>query len=159
MKIYKGKRLGKIKDTGSDVEVTVEDDKGKVTDLKHHVYHSPTGFAWGYGGSGPADLAKSILWDYLGEEPQSNLYQEFKWKFVAGWKNKWQITGDEIKAWLPKIPQRCIYQRWAIVNKAGKELGTLGWYTNSSKKEVLEHAEKNGIIIEEWEDIKVVEEY
>ncbi|MBT9252140.1 MAG: hypothetical protein KM296_00220 [Brockia lithotrophica] len=32
----------------------------------HHVErHSPTGFEWGYGGSGPADLALSILHDYL----------------------------------------------------------------------------------------------
>jgi len=52
---------------------------------------------------------------------------------------------------------RC--ERWAVIDKkSGKELGTLGWYTNSSKKEVLQHAKNNGIKIEEGEDIKVVEE-
>jgi hypothetical protein len=32
------------------------------TNVPHLVtYHSPSGFAWGYGGSGPADLALTIL--------------------------------------------------------------------------------------------------
>lgn len=35
--------------------------------LPHHVKHSPTGFSWGYAGSGPADLARSLLIDALGE--------------------------------------------------------------------------------------------
>lgn len=30
--------------------------------------HSPTGFEWGYGGSGPAQLALAILADCLGDE-------------------------------------------------------------------------------------------
>lgn len=34
--------------------------------LHHWVKHSPDGFAWGYGGSGPADLARSLLADALG---------------------------------------------------------------------------------------------
>lgn len=36
--------------------------------LKHLVLHSPTGFGHGYGGSGPADLALSVLADYFGEQ-------------------------------------------------------------------------------------------
>lgn len=35
--------------------------------LQHHPKHSPTGFSWGYAGSGPADLARSMLIDHLGE--------------------------------------------------------------------------------------------
>ncbi len=37
--------------------------------LKHRVIHSPNGFEWGYEGSGPADLALSIMADWLGEDP------------------------------------------------------------------------------------------
>jgi hypothetical protein len=37
--------------------------------LKHLVLHSPTGMEWGYLGSGPADLALSILADWFGESP------------------------------------------------------------------------------------------
>ena len=35
--------------------------------LPHHFKHSHTGFSWGYGGSGPADLARSVLIAVLGE--------------------------------------------------------------------------------------------
>ena len=102
MKIYRGERLGKIKDTGSDVKVTVEDQDGKITHLKHHVYHSPTGFSWGYGGSGPADLALNILWDFFGIKPIPECYQDFKHEFVAGWEDKWQIDSEEIGNWINK---------------------------------------------------------
>ena len=33
--------------------------------------HSPTGFEWGYGGSGPAQLALAILADHLGNDEQA----------------------------------------------------------------------------------------
>lgn len=97
MKIYRGRRLEPEKGTISNVEVTVN---GKT--LRHHVFHSPTGFNFGYGGSGPADLARSILWDYLGKEPPSVLYQNFKDTFVAAWGDIWQITSREIQKWIKK---------------------------------------------------------
>jgi hypothetical protein len=34
-------------------------------DVLHLVQHSPTGFEWGYDGSGPADLALSILGKFV----------------------------------------------------------------------------------------------
>src|SRR5687767_7716662 len=34
-----------------------------------HTHHSPTGFEWGYGGSGPADLALNIAARFLPLEP------------------------------------------------------------------------------------------
>jgi hypothetical protein len=46
--------------------VTVTRD-GVESPLRHVVMHSPTGFAWSYGGSGPADLALSLLVDALGD--------------------------------------------------------------------------------------------
>lgn len=36
--------------------------------LQHHVKHSPTGLSWGYGGSGPADTARSLLIDHFGKD-------------------------------------------------------------------------------------------
>jgi hypothetical protein len=47
--------------------------------------HSPDGFNWGYGGSGPAQLALAILLQYMNEEEACNYYQDFKFKVVAGW--------------------------------------------------------------------------
>lgn len=77
--------------------------KGKP--LPHVVRHSPTGFEWGYGGSGPADLAYSILADACAELPEETrdwlyfAYQEFKRQYVAGWGRAWAITWDEVASW------------------------------------------------------------
>lgn len=43
--------------------------------------HSPDGFNWGYGGSGPAQLALAIVLKLRGK---SDGYQDFKFKFIAG---------------------------------------------------------------------------
>ena len=48
------------------------------------VWHSPTGFEWGYGGSGPADLALNILLAITKDrEFAKQHHQSFKWRFVA----------------------------------------------------------------------------
>lgn len=66
--------------------------------LAHRVRHSPGGFAWGYEGSGPADLARSILWDALDREPEPWLYQDFKRDYVAGWltDQPWVLERDDV---------------------------------------------------------------
>ena len=67
-------------------------ERAEMIPLRHVVYHSPDGLQWGYGGSGPADTALSILYDYFlrqGKNPQQarkiadNLHQDFKWRFIA----------------------------------------------------------------------------
>ena len=45
--------------------------------------HSPNGFAWGYGGSGPAQLALAMLADLFGDETALEEYQAFKFDVVA----------------------------------------------------------------------------
>jgi hypothetical protein len=63
--------------------------------------HSPNGFQWGYGGSGPAQLALALLLDATGDPDLSvRLHQRFKRHFVATWGEKWQISTDEIETWL-----------------------------------------------------------
>jgi hypothetical protein len=48
--------------------------------------HSPTGFCWGYSGSGPAQLALALLlWSGAGREEALDLYQLFKAQHVSGW--------------------------------------------------------------------------
>jgi len=88
--------------------------------LRHVIYHSPSGMSWGYGGSGPADLALSILAHYFKEKYLTTAYfkkfhsrpsqaweyhQRFKWDFVAAWKDDWTISADEITTWLKKQNQ------------------------------------------------------
>lgn len=46
---------------------------------KYH-NHSPDGFNWGYGGSGPAQLALAI---FLKIRRSPNGYQEFKWDHLS----------------------------------------------------------------------------
>ena len=63
--------------------------------------HSPDGFQWGYGGSGPAQLALALLLDATGDPELSvKLHQDFKWAFVATWGEKWEITTEQIKSWI-----------------------------------------------------------
>lgn len=89
---------------------------GEAHDLKHYPLHSPDGFEWGYGGSGPADLALAILADHLGEAPSAQelrqgeslawrLYQDFKWHFVGRFGDTWALTSGQIDEWLRLPPQ------------------------------------------------------
>ena len=63
--------------------------------------HSPTGFSWGYYGSGPAQLALALLLDAT-SVPETALacYQEFKQAIVAGWPSEWVIFRSSIINWL-----------------------------------------------------------
>ena len=46
--------------------ITLETAGGAVLGrLHHYVLHSPSGFAWGYNGSGPAETARCLLLDAL----------------------------------------------------------------------------------------------
>jgi len=46
--------------------------------------HSPDGFNWGYGGSGPAQLALALLLKFTDEKTALALYQKFKFEIIAG---------------------------------------------------------------------------
>jgi len=60
--------------------------------------HSPAEFEWGYGGSGPAQLALAILADHCGNDEEAlNLYQRFKWVVIAELpRHGWALTTREI---------------------------------------------------------------
>ena len=63
--------------------------------------YSPDGFRWGYGGSGPAQLALALLLDVTNDPGLSfRLHQTFKRHFVAAWGEKWQICSDDIETWI-----------------------------------------------------------
>lgn len=47
------------------------------------VKHSPDGFNWGYGGSGPSQLALAILLRFLPNHEALSHYQQFKWDVIA----------------------------------------------------------------------------
>ncbi|CAP15120.1 DUF6166 domain-containing protein (plasmid) [Haloarcula sp. NS06] len=66
--------------------------------------HSPSGFEWGYGGSGPAQLALALLLDYSDDEEVALAqYTEFKNQVVSqldctGPGGRWRLTGSDIDA-------------------------------------------------------------
>ena len=72
------------------------------------VNHSPTGFGWGYGGSGPAQLALALLADALGSDDRAiRLHHDFEFKVVAAWPEgeRWWITAEQIAAVVKVIEQ------------------------------------------------------
>lgn len=89
-------------------QVKIRHSNGNTTFLRRRTEkHSPEGFQWGYGGSGPANLALNILYDYLlrthrkgAKALAKDLYQSFKWDFIARAGKELSITGDEIEKWL-----------------------------------------------------------
>ena len=82
------------------VRVTV-DFKGRTYHLPHIAYHSPSGYEWGYSGSGPADLARSILADCAGMKVAGAYYQSFKWDFIAAMpKDGFVLPETAIREWL-----------------------------------------------------------
>lgn len=59
---------------------------GKKLDPKRSqmiINHSPDGFNWGYGGSGPAQLALAVCIQLFGVTRALTVYQGFKWNVVS----------------------------------------------------------------------------
>ncbi|KKN11984.1 hypothetical protein LCGC14_1020970 [marine sediment metagenome] len=68
--------------------------------------HSPVGFQWGYGGSGPAQLALAILLDFTNAQELSvRLHQKFKAAFITRSGKKLLVTEPEMKYWISMVEQ------------------------------------------------------
>ncbi len=85
-------------DGGGEVNVVVP---GEMTRLHHYVNHSPTGFSWGYSGSGPTDLAASMLADRLGYPPATAIAVQFRDKVIAGLdQDDFVLNFSEVDEWI-----------------------------------------------------------
>jgi hypothetical protein len=84
---------------------------GRMVDLPLRLdlwNHSPTGFEWGYHGSGPAQLALAILCDALEDDKRaSRLHQPFKRNVIAGLDSRapWVLTAESVMEAVQKIEQ------------------------------------------------------
>lgn len=78
MRVYRGT----YDKASHEWQVTVD---GNPLSARHDLRnHSPDGFAWGYGGSGPAQLALAICADALEHDQRALMvYQYFKDRVVA----------------------------------------------------------------------------
>ena len=69
--------------------------------VPHVVRHSPTGIEWGYLGSGPSDLALSVLVALADERAANALYQRFKAEVVATVPERGGVLrAAEVRAWV-----------------------------------------------------------
>lgn len=103
MKSYHGTR------TAQGCEVVVEEN-GVSRSLDPRIdlrNHSPTGFEWGYAGSGPAQLALALAADALGDDERArDVYQRLKFRLVGGLpKEDWTLTEDRIRSAVEAIEQ------------------------------------------------------
>ncbi len=98
MKTY----VGKFQNGNYRVEIEDDDGTGRINyrelplrlDLANK---SPTGFSWGYSGSGPAQFALALLADAIGDEEALKMYQSFKSYFVAVLPAEWYAPEEEIR--------------------------------------------------------------
>ena len=102
MKRYEDRR------EGHTLEVTVD---GRALSPRLDLWnHSPSGFEWGYGGSGPAQLALALLAlallaDHLGNDGTAvSLHQDFKSKVVATLPYRgWTLSSEQIHSALAEL--------------------------------------------------------
>lgn len=95
--------------------VWVCEDGKRVAKLNPHLEvmnKSPTGYAWGYGGSGPAQLAFALLAAVIGVERAQDpyLFQRFKSEIIVQLDKHqgWVLTEDKIRSWVVE----CLRERY-----------------------------------------------
>lgn len=99
--IYTGKR------TRTGVSVKANGEKLSPRQSLKIVNHSPSGFEWGYCGSGPSQLALALLLDATGDQSQAlNFYQQFKADHVSSWGDVWEISRAKILEWIAEEKRR-----------------------------------------------------
>ena len=63
--------------------------------------HSPTGPAWGYSGSGPAQLALAVLLAVTDEVTAERFYQKFKRDVLSLIEaDRWALDVGDVRRWL-----------------------------------------------------------
>ena len=98
MKAYEGIR------TDEGCTVTVD---GRPLNMRLDLRMHADRPEWGYGGSGPAQLALAILADAVGNDEAMDYHQEFKRRFVAGFdRDGWNLTQSEIRSWIEQTLKR-----------------------------------------------------
>ena len=91
--------------------VYVADEKGIIRGLDLRLdlaKHSPTGFSWGFGGSGPAQLSLALLAHVTNDDVRAKrLYQLFKEAFISTLPQDqaWSMSDSVILRDLTKVEQ------------------------------------------------------
>ena len=84
---------------GREVLVRSQDGTEETLPVRHDLCnHSPIGFAWGYGGSRPAQLALAMLAYLYGDIQALRYYQSFKDDTVIDFDQNegWEMTSEQV---------------------------------------------------------------
>ena len=122
--IYRG-----FRNTKGGAQVDRSDGK-KLRAREDLINHSPTGFEWGYGGSGPSQLALAMLadtlYDRMPNKPEADrmtmkVYQDFKRHIISGLPSStWQLDQDAVFNWFLEHVKKFEPKIHAIVAKRGE---------------------------------------
>jgi len=98
MKHYVGERTP----TGCEVDVidSTAPGGGHALDPRFDLKrHSPDGYNWGFGGSGPAQLALALVADALGDDERAQrVYQDFKFRVIGRLEgDHWEMSEEDIR--------------------------------------------------------------
>lgn len=100
MELIRGRIVGDVR----TVEIVMSDGSGcaPLPVSQAGRKHSPDGFNWGYGGSGPAALAHSILAYVEGNQTADKLYTRYKSEIIAkiDQTSNWEIEVASVKGWV-----------------------------------------------------------
>ena len=90
-------------DADSARSVFIDDIELSPAESQRYRNHSPDGFNWGYGGSGPAQLALALMVYYCDNAYEAvERYQKFKWEVVAKLPltKDFTLTEKEVLDWV-----------------------------------------------------------
>ena len=77
--------------------------------------HSPTGPAWGYSGSGPAQLALAILLAVTDAVTAERFYQKFKHDVLSPIEaDHWMLDAGDVRRWLELAAETDAVVRMAV---------------------------------------------
>lgn len=135
--IYQGRRVPNIIITATDEETK----KTRMLNPCHSraIRNHSQEFNWGYGGSGPSQLALALLLDAIGETPieqrpspetapvlAERWYTQFKNDHVSNWgDDTWRISRAEVMGWLRTVTAQAHTKRtqYSMEPMFPKELG------------------------------------
>ena len=76
------------------------------------------GTAWGYGGSGPAQLAPGVLLSVTDAATAERFYQRFKWSVIAPIEaDRWTLDAGDILGWLESAAGTDDFMRLAVAER------------------------------------------
>lgn len=101
MKVYRG-----VPSEAGAVVTVEEDGMSRGLDPRFDLReHSPDGFNWGYGGSGPAQLALALAADALGDDERAlDVYQRLKFRLIGSLpEDGWTLSEERVRATIEAV--------------------------------------------------------